>query len=625
MQPSSTVGQDESNHRISLDFAVKIGELEPKNYGQVLIYENNSNQKITAVKTFYQSESNNNEIKEQFIASIQKMKLFEHCNIIPILDYTVPSQTQQPQISYEYMYQGSLEELMKERSKGIPNILSNKASVAKIIEGIILGMIYLHSNGIDHLDLKPSNILINDQGEAMITDYWNEVLIKTGATISMPIEVQRYKNPNETNINDRYSFCVILYELLNEIPLYPEDIVQEQLNLQHLTRRELNFSDEVHPKIREIITNGLKSESSGQNSFHKILADLIEINFIQSTVDPSMNISIRLMDGSLYPMKVKYSNSLYSIREKISQYIRIPINEIALSENYNRPLCCCWNCTYGKEAKIKDIFQWIDNKKNPTINLLVKIKAVAKDYPKIKIKSYLKPYSGYPDIPADSNETYFYMVPGTVADMINEITSDFHNTFYLKGCSFKVGFQGQILQPSEIMYDVGIRFNSEIDIIMDWPSRITINGKKIMCNLKDPISELFWRFFAEGIPYARFPVLRKGEEVFPFGCEKTLEEAGIVDGDKLICSLLTTEHFFKYDLYENGNLYYELNEDIKYVKMNYILYTQVWCPIGYMRINRNYSLMPYNKGTIAELNLSNLNVLKIGRLTLNYMMGDIEY
>jgi serine/threonine protein kinase len=40
-----------------------------------------------------------------------------------------------------------------------------------IICGIVLGMRFMHSRGFIHQDLKPSNILINDQGRVVIGDF----------------------------------------------------------------------------------------------------------------------------------------------------------------------------------------------------------------------------------------------------------------------------------------------------------------------------------------------------------------------------------------------------------------------------------------------------------------------
>lgn len=93
-----------------------------------------------------------------------------------------------------------------------------------------------------------------------------------------------------------------------------------------------------------------------------------------------------------------------------------------------------------------------------------------------------------------TNETYFYFVPGTVADLRKEITNRNRNLFCIEGCSFNLEFNGRLLNPNDNVYDCGIRFDSTIDVIMDWPTTIKIDGNPIRCNLKDPLPELICRY-----------------------------------------------------------------------------------------------------------------------------------
>ncbi|KAK8890728.1 hypothetical protein M9Y10_035513 [Tritrichomonas musculus] len=88
----------------------------------------------------------------------------------------------------------------------------------------------------------------------MISDYWNESLIQTKATISMPIETEVYKCPDVSQNSDLYSFGLILYEILVGKPVYPKNVDQETLNPIFLMGEKPAIPSTIHPKVASIIS-----------------------------------------------------------------------------------------------------------------------------------------------------------------------------------------------------------------------------------------------------------------------------------------------------------------------------------------------------------------------------------
>lgn len=187
-------------------------------------------------------------------------------------------------------------------------------------------------------------------------------------------------------------------------------------------------------------------------------------------------------------------------------------------------------------GKFKEIVNWVNYesfKEDPKINLLMKVKARINDYPQFQYENYIKPYRSYPCMPP-TNETYFYFIPGTVADLKKKITDKNHNLFYIEGCSFNLEFNGRLLNPNDNVYDCGIRFDSTIDVIMDWPTTIKIDGNPIRCNLKDPLPELIWRYSLTQTDDIRgIPMLEKGFKRYFFSREESIEACGITSNDEL--------------------------------------------------------------------------------------------
>lgn len=65
--------------------------------------------------------------------------------------------------------------------------------------------------------------------------------------------------------------------------------------------------------------------------------------FNNQSNDQSMTINVRSWDGRYYPITLRNSDTLYEIRQRISQKTGISVEDIALSEHSDTPLCCCWN------------------------------------------------------------------------------------------------------------------------------------------------------------------------------------------------------------------------------------------------------------------------------------------
>jgi serine/threonine protein kinase len=102
---------------------------------------------------------------------------------------------------------------------------------AIIVCGIVLGMRYIHSRGLIHRDLKPTNILVNADGHALIGDFGTSRFELDEATLTAQTGTVHYAAPElfqdtipYTTKVDIFSLGSIMYEIILGFPVFPQSI-----------------------------------------------------------------------------------------------------------------------------------------------------------------------------------------------------------------------------------------------------------------------------------------------------------------------------------------------------------------------------------------------------------------
>ncbi len=159
--------------------------------------------------------SSDEEAIQRFYLEAQAMKELDHQNIVHVFDFG--KQDNQLFIAMTYVQGYSLSDVLQKKSK-LPF-----DAIEVIIRQIARGLLYAHSKGIVHRDVKPSNIMLTrdnrvyvmDFGISYIQEMEKDRLTKTGMTMGTP----EYMSPEQchgdevTLQSDIYSMGVILYEM----------------------------------------------------------------------------------------------------------------------------------------------------------------------------------------------------------------------------------------------------------------------------------------------------------------------------------------------------------------------------------------------------------------------------
>ncbi|XP_051145745.1 serine/threonine-protein kinase BRI1-like 2 [Andrographis paniculata] len=156
----------------------------------------------------------------EFMAEMETLGKIKHKNLVPLLGYCKVGEERL--LVYEFMEYGSLEEMLHGRGRRVLTWEERK----KIGRGAAKGLCFLHHNCIPHIihrDMKSSNVLLDNEMEARVSDFGMARLISaldTHLSVSTLAGTPGYVPPEYyqsfrcTAKGDVYSFGVILLELL---------------------------------------------------------------------------------------------------------------------------------------------------------------------------------------------------------------------------------------------------------------------------------------------------------------------------------------------------------------------------------------------------------------------------
>ncbi|KAJ7312829.1 kinase-like domain-containing protein [Mycena albidolilacea] len=156
-------------------------------------------------------------------------------------------------------------------------------NVLNLVLGVASGLGYLHEQDVVHGDLKPENVVVDNEGSAKLTDFGISKLIgwrgcttaSVGTCTYIAPELFGKLSPPETGSwttkeSDVYSFGVLALEIFNSIQPPARD---PALQYRLLHRMEY-LSPAVRKKVQKILEPCLASEPGRRPNMATVLIDL---------------------------------------------------------------------------------------------------------------------------------------------------------------------------------------------------------------------------------------------------------------------------------------------------------------------------------------------------------------
>jgi len=177
-----------------------------------------------AIKLMHREIASDSDQLERFRREARSVAQFSHPHIVGVID--AGEDEGRPYIVFEYVEGETLKQRINELGR-----LPVDESVAYAIE-IARALGCAHGHGIVHRDVKPQNVLIDEEGSAKVTDFGIARSLKDdGLTADgRVLGTTDYVSPEQAlghDVNgqsDIYSLGIVLYEMLTgEVPFHGEN------------------------------------------------------------------------------------------------------------------------------------------------------------------------------------------------------------------------------------------------------------------------------------------------------------------------------------------------------------------------------------------------------------------
>ncbi|MFC1946485.1 protein kinase [Chloroflexota bacterium] len=168
-------------------------------------------------------------------------KLGDHPNIMSIHD--MGQIDGQPYIVIPNMSGGDVEGLIEK----VPDHRLSLDQTINIAKAVCQGLIFAHSNGVIHRDLKPGNVWLTDDGTARIGDFGLAVMTDVSRLTmeGMMVGTVSYMPPEQAGVGevtpkaDLYSLGAMLYEMVTGRPPFVGDdsisVIGQHINAQPIS------------------------------------------------------------------------------------------------------------------------------------------------------------------------------------------------------------------------------------------------------------------------------------------------------------------------------------------------------------------------------------------------------
>lgn len=167
------------------------------------------------------------------VALLRRLEQFDHPNIVRLMDVCATLRTQQETkvtLVFEHVDQDLRTYLEKAPAPGLPI-----SQIRDLMQQLLCGLAFLHTNRVLHRDLKPENILVTSRGQVKLADFGLARIYSCHMALTPVVVTLWYRSPEvllqasyATSV-DIWSTGCIFAEMFRRKPLFCGNSEVDQL------------------------------------------------------------------------------------------------------------------------------------------------------------------------------------------------------------------------------------------------------------------------------------------------------------------------------------------------------------------------------------------------------------
>jgi serine/threonine protein kinase len=234
---------------------------------------------VVALKLLKQRLGEDETFRARFVHEARAAREVEHDHVVPVLDAGEAGGTSY--LVAEYVAGGSLEDRLREEG-ALPI-----AEALRIGAEVATGLDALHRGGLVHRDVKPSNLMLYEDGRAAITDFGlakgpaYTVLTKPGQVMGTLdyLAPELIRGEAATPSTDIYAFGCVVYECITGAPPFGGKSLFE-IGTAHLNVSPPDPSEtrpEVTPSFSWALLKALEKDPAARPPTATAFASLLHV------------------------------------------------------------------------------------------------------------------------------------------------------------------------------------------------------------------------------------------------------------------------------------------------------------------------------------------------------------
>ena len=225
----------------------------------VWLAEDTHLQRRVALKILHRRFAQDREFVERFRREAEAAAGLSHPNIVAVFDRG----------DVEGTYYIAMQLLEGRSLKALIDRGLTPEQATALVRQVLEAAGYAHRHGVVHRDLKPQNVIVDDEGKATVTDFGiaragASEITQAGSVMGTPhyLSPEQAQGQAVTAVSDLYSIGVILYEALTgRVPFEADSAVAIAMKqVSHTPQRPSSVNPAVSPALDAVVMRALEKD-----------------------------------------------------------------------------------------------------------------------------------------------------------------------------------------------------------------------------------------------------------------------------------------------------------------------------------------------------------------------------